>query len=116
MDTDIKVVFGPEPPHHVAIKDLPVVPNAAGVVTVVPLGAVHNDPGVLGAAAVGQHVPCDAIVASLPDAEGAGACVTMRWRTDGLATGKRAVGSSFAGYTCSGKAFLTFCVDLSTEQ
>ena len=49
-------------------------PNAAGVVTVVSLGAVHNDHGVLGTAAVGQEVPSDAVVASRPDAEGAGAC------------------------------------------
>ena len=74
MDIDIKVVVGTEPPHHIAVQDLPVVPNAAGVVTVVSLGAVHNDHGVLGTAAVGQEVPSDAVVASRPDAEGAGAC------------------------------------------
>jgi len=74
MDIDIKVVVGTEPPHHVTVKDLPTVPDAAGVVTVVPLGAVHNDLGVLGAAAVGQHIKCDAVVASRPDSKGASTC------------------------------------------
>ena len=78
MNVDIKVVVGTEPPHHVSVKDLPVVPNAAGVVTVIPLGAVHNDHGVLGAAAMAHHVPSDAVVASLTNTEGSGTCVTMR--------------------------------------
>ena len=73
MGVDVKVFVDTKPPQHVAIINLPVGTDAASVVTVVPLGTVHNHLGVLGAAAVRQHVPRDTVVASRPDAEDAGA-------------------------------------------